>query len=222
MSRVHDLGGLHGLGPVEPTPEDHEPTFHAQWEGRIFAMVLACGALGRWNLDESRHARERLDPVDYLRSSYFERWVAGLETLLVEREVLSAQELASGRSAGTPTELSARRLVAEQVAPALARGRPPDTEPSREPVFRPDDRVRVRPVTTAGHTRAVRYAQGRFGTVQAHRGCHVFPDRNAHGEKVGEHLYNVAFTASELWGQAAAPRDTVRVDLWEAYLEPAP
>lgn len=222
MNGVHDLGGLHGFEPVDPTPEDQEPTFHAQWEGRIFAMVLACSALGRWSLDASRHARERLTPVDYLRWSYFERWVAGLDTLLVERGVLSAQELASGRSAGTPTELSARRLVAEQVAPALARGRPAAMEPSREPMFQPGDPVRVRPVTTAGHTRAVRYAQGRFGTVQAHRGCHIFPDRSAHGEKVGEHLYNVAFTASELWGDAAAPHDTVRVDLWEPYLEPAP
>lgn len=221
MNGVHDLGGLHGFGPVAPEPEDREPTFHAEWEARVFAMVLACGALGRWTLDASRHARERLNPVDYLAFGYFERWLAGLETLLVERGVLTGRELATGRPGPTPTELTERRLPAERVATALAAGGPADMPPSSEPRFRSGDPVRVRPVTTAGHTRAVRYVHGRFGTVEAHRGGHVFPDRNAHGETVGEHLYNVAFAAAELWGGAVGSRDTVRVDLWEPYLEPA-
>lgn len=222
MSRVHDLGGLHGFGPVAPEPADHEPTFHADWERRVFALVLACGALGRWTLDASRHARERLDPVAYLRSSYFERWLAGLETLLVERGVVTADELASGQPASTPSELRDRRLLAARVPAALAAGGPADVEPSSEPRFRPGDGVRVTPVVTEGHTRAVRYAHGRFGTVESHRGCHVFPDHSARGARVGEHLYNVAFAARELWGEAAPPGDVVRIDLWEPYLEPAP
>jgi nitrile hydratase beta subunit len=88
MNGAHDLGGKQGLGPIDPEPEAEEPVFHAPWERRVFAMTLATGMLGRWNIDESRHARERQHPVDYLRHSYYENWLAGLETLLVEKGLL--------------------------------------------------------------------------------------------------------------------------------------
>lgn len=224
MNGVHDLGGMHGFGAIDPEPEDVEPVFHAPWEGRIFALAQASAALGRWSVDASRHARERLDAVTYLRASYFEKWVISLEMLLVEHGVVTGAELASGRpTAPAPDTLTARRLTAQAVAERTVKmGAGFQLEAAAAPRFAPGDRIRVRPVTTPGHTRAVGYARGRFGVVTAHRGCHVFPDRSAQGERTGEHLYNVAFGARELWGGAATDNDRIHIDLWEPYLEAVP
>lgn len=222
MNGVHDMGGTHGFGPIDPEAEEEEPVFHHAWEGRVHAMVLASAALGRWSIDESRHSRERIDPVTYLRSSYYEKWFLGLQTLLVEKGLVSADELASGKPSGpAPPDLAGRRLAAERVAPAVARGNPVEMDPERDPLFQAGDRVRVRAIATDGHTRAVRYSAGRFGIIETYRGCHAFPDRSAHGERVGRHLYGVVFSSRELWGEDGSEGDTVHIDLWEPYLEPS-
>ena len=81
--------------------------------------------------------------------------------------------------------------------------------------------MRTANIHPAGHTRLPRYARGKRGIVRADRGVHLFPDRRAAGEdEAAEQLYNVEFGASELWGDRAPPRDTVRLDLWDSYLEP--
>jgi len=91
MNGGHDLGGMDGLGPIEV--EADEPVFHAEWERRIFALTVAMGYAGAWNLDMSRHARERMHPADYLRSSYYQIWLHGLETLLIENGLITRTEL---------------------------------------------------------------------------------------------------------------------------------
>jgi nitrile hydratase beta subunit len=91
MNGAHDLGGMHGFGPIDP--ERNEPVFHEEWEKRAFAITLACGALGTWNLDMTRYARERMDPAEYLRTSYYEHWLHGLELLLIESGLLTAEEI---------------------------------------------------------------------------------------------------------------------------------
>ena len=91
MNGGHDLGGMHGLGPVAPPAE--EPVFHEEWERRCFAITVAAGFIGEWNIDMSRHARERMHPGDYLKTSYYEHWLHGLQILLVERGLLSEAEI---------------------------------------------------------------------------------------------------------------------------------
>ncbi len=217
MNGAHDLGGMHGLGAVGAEPESSEPVFHHEWERRAFALTLACGFLGQWNIDESRHARERQHPVDYLRNSYYENWMAGLSTLLVEKGFVTREEIQAGRSLHDDT----RRLdpvVASRVDALLRRGGPVDMPPERAPRFAPGDRVRVANNHPLAHTRAPRYTRGRLGRIESHRGCHVFADANALGERRGEHLYSVRFEAAELWGSAAVARDAVYADLWEPHL----
>ncbi len=124
MSGGHDLGGLSGLGPIAPESESSEPVFHAEWEKRVFALTMASGFLRRWNLDESRHARERQHPADYLRNSYYENWLAGLQTLLVEKDLLSAKELATGASQSGVSDDEAAPLQAIDVPQILSRGGP--------------------------------------------------------------------------------------------------
>jgi nitrile hydratase len=222
MNGAHDLGGMHGFGPVNPEPETEEPVFHAGWEKRVFGLNLAAGFLGRWNIDQSRHARERQHPVDYLRHTYYENWLAGLEKLLVEANLVSPEELATGKAAGSADEAIRQRVLkAEDVAEAIARGGPVVMPLNTPPRFKPGESVRAVNRHPAGHTRQPRYVRGRVGVIHEHHGAHVFPDRNAEGSKEGVHLYSVRFTAEALWGRSAAGRNAVYADMWEHYLEPA-
>lgn len=222
MSRVHDMGGRFGDGPVVPGPED-APVFAEDWHARALAVTLASGALGQWTLDASRFARECLAPADYLASSYYEKWLAGLADLLVAQGVVTREELAGAEPA--PSPLADRRLQADAVAGALARGGPVLRD-GPAPRFAPGDRVCTRRparnlAVSGGHTRLPCYAAGLRGVVERAHGCHVFPDTNAHGlGEQAEPLYTVVFEAGEVWGAAEAPGDTVSCDLWESYLEP--
>ena len=107
MNGVHDMGGMHGMGPIDE--DKNEPVFHQQWEGRIFAMNLAMGAWRKWNIDASRHARELIPPAEYLRMSYYEKWVAGLIELIVKSELVTRDEIDSAApAAGSPNPFRRR------------------------------------------------------------------------------------------------------------------
>ena len=218
MNSVHDLGGLHGFGPVDRSQQEN---FASHWEERVFALTLACGFLGRWNLDQSRFARERMAPAHYLASGYYEHWLHGLETLLQEQGLVSAAELASGVADG-PAE-GVQALTADTVSEILSRGGPTELASAQPPAFVVGDEVRVIRGNPRSHTRAPRYCRGCCGTVIAHHGAHVFPDRNAaEGVREPQHLYGVRFEAAALWGEAdAEPASPVCIDLFEAYLESA-
>jgi nitrile hydratase beta subunit len=212
-----DLGGRPGCGRVVPEPEGE--LFHAEWEPRAMALTLAMGATGAWNLDMSRSARETLP--DYAALSYYAIWIAGMERLLVERDLVRPDEIAAGRMLNPPKPLP-RVLRAADVAASLARGAPterPATAPAR---FTVGDRVRTRGDTVPHHTRLPGYARGRAGRIEHVRGVHVFAD--AHAQGLGEApqwLYTVAFTGRELWGDDADAGLTVAIDAWEPYLEAA-
>ncbi len=215
---VHDMGGMHGFGPVEP--EANEPPFHAEWEGRVLAMQRAMGAAGLWTIDGGRASLEMLPPVEYLRSSYYRRWFLGLERRLLAHGLVAEDELAAGRSLRPGRALN-RRLTLADVAKPPTRGNfaRPAAAPAR---FKPGDTVRTRNINPPTHTRLPRYARSKTGTVEAVRGCHVFPDTAA--IDAGENpqwLYTVVFAATELWGEAAEPGLTVSIEAFEPYLEPA-
>ena len=215
MNGVHDIGGMHGLGPIAPEPD--EPVFHAEWERRVHALVIASPTRG--NIDAGRHQRELIPGPDYLRMSYYEKWFTALTQMLLQGGVVTAAELASG--APDPAAPKATpRITAEQVAPALSRPGSYVRETSAAPAFKAGDKVRARNLNPTGHIRLPRYVRGRAGVVERCHGAHVFPDSHAHG--AGEDpraLYTVRFTARELWGPEASARDSVSLDLWEPYLE---
>lgn len=209
MNGAHDLGGKQGFGPINPEPESEEPLFHADWERRVFALTLATGMLGQWNLDESRFARERQHPVDYLQHSYYENWLEGVEKLLQEKGLLDSDPAKLGELS-VPDAASAEKI--------LFSGGPTQVADVNPPQFAPGDRVRVSRRRESGHTRLPGYVQGAVGRIEAHYGSHVFPDANARGERRGEHLYSVSFVGEQLWG-TGAEADLILVDLWEPYLE---
>ena len=219
MNGGHDLGGKHGLGPIDPEPERLEPTFHAQWEERVFALTLAAGFLGEWNIDMSRHARERQHPADYLRNSYYENWLVGLETLLRERGLVDAAELHSGIANRQTAAKPGRVLRAPDVGATLAKGGPSAMDLPIEAKYQPGDPVRIIGDNPSGHTRVPGYARGKIGQIRVLHGVHVFADASAHGERIGEHLYTVTLQAGELWGKQADTSQRVNIDLWEPHLQ---
>jgi nitrile hydratase len=217
VNGVHDMGGMHGFGPIEPEPD--EPVFHYRWEARTFALRQACGALGKWNIDMARHANERIPPEAYLPATYYERWLAGLERLLLESGVLTPSELASGNSAG-PAPAGLVAFPPENVAKAVRAGRSYRVDVPVAAGFAAGARVVTRNINPTGATRLPRYARGKRGTVDRDHGVFIFPDANAAGRgQQPQHLYSVRFLARELWGAEAAPGDCVFLDLWEDYLE---
>jgi nitrile hydratase beta subunit len=217
MNGAQDLGGQHGFGPIRT--EADEPAFHAEWERRVFGLTLAMGASGAWNIDMSRHARETLPPAQYLASSYFEIWLAGMMKLLGQQGIVTEGELASGQ----PQEGGARpprKLMAADVAGVLARGAPVARAPTRPAAFAAGDPVRARLINPRHHTRLPRYVRGRLGTIERVHGFHVFPDAHAHGQgEAPQWCYAVRFAGKDLWGADAEPETSVLVDCWESYLE---
>jgi nitrile hydratase subunit beta len=223
MDGIHDLGGMHGFGPVEADPA--ERGFHAGWEPHVVACVYAAMGWPLCNIDEFRHSRERLAPVRYLEAGYFEQWLEALCQVLVEKGVLSPEEL----------EARTRFFRAHPEGEAPVTGPPPEP-PARagdaattfrraveaSPRFQPGDRVRTRNLHPKGHTRLPRYARAKQGVVVRAQGAWVFPDTNAHGlGEAPQHLYSVRFDGAELWGASAEARAAVHLDLWESYLDPA-
>ena len=217
MNGVHDMGGMHGLGPIAPDPD--EPLFHAPWEARVLAMNLAVGAWGRWNIDTSRHARERIPAASYLRMSYYEKWLVGLEDLMLSSGLVTPDEIRKGLPDPGQARL-APPLTVDRVTRTLATGGPATRNVDARGDFAIGEPVRARNINPVGHTRLPRYVRGHLGVVERDHGVHVFPDTNANGlgEQPGR-LYGVRFTARELWGEAAHDGDSVHLDLWNAYLE---
>lgn len=218
MNGVHDMGGMHGFGKVEP--EASEPVFHARWEGRVLAMQHAMRFTRAWNIDMSRDAQERLPAEVYLAASYYERWTLGIERNAVGRGLIGTDEIAAGHAL-RPGKALERVMTANDIERAFTRGsfgRTP-TQPAR---FKPGDRVRTKNINPPTHTRLPRYARGREGTIEAVRGCHVFPDSLVTG--AGENpqwLYTVVIEGSELWGAGTDPTLTVSIEAFEPYLEAA-
>ncbi len=218
MDGAHDMGGVAWSGPVQPEPD--EPVFHAQWERRAFALTMAMAMPGGWNIDMSRFAREDRPSAEYLSKSYYQIWLAGLERLMLERDLIAPDEIEAGKPLHPPKPV-AKTLTPDDVAAVLHRGGPTERDTTSAALFAAGDRVRARVIHPPTHTRLPQYIRGHSGIVERVLGCHVFPDSNATG--AGENpqwLYTVTFDGRELWGEASDPNLKVSVDAWEPYLEP--
>lgn len=206
MNGVHDLGGMDGFGPVDV--EANEPVFHRPWERVVFGLVVAISAQRITNVHAHRHAIERMDPVHYLSSSYYEHWLTGLTTLLVERGIVTRAALEAKAGGAFPLSRAVRSDGA-RTAPSAPR--------PRHPV---GSDVRVRDEHPLGHTRCPRYVRGKRGVVVRVDGIYPLPDVAAHSDRTcDQHSYNVRFGGRALWGDEAGGAEAVYVDLWESYLE---
>lgn len=220
MNGVHDMGGMHGFGSVEP--EEHEPVFHEPWEGRVYGMrrILGSRAGGRPGI-------ENLDPAVYLASSYYEKWLRATEASLVAKGILTAEELEAkteffrhNPDASVPSRKDPEML--ERIAGATYAPQRLHREVGIVPRFAVGDRVRARNMNPPGHTRLPRYVRGKIGLVTLYHGVHDFQDAVPAGtDPKPQPVYNVRFDAGELWGREAEANQSLQIDMWESYLEPA-
>lgn len=233
MNGVHDLGGLHGFGPV--LREDPEPYFHEPWESRVFGLFFGCFAGGHFNVDMFRHAIERMAGHEYLASSYYEHWLHAIETLLTEKGTLSKAAIDAACRRGVNPDSSSENgqsvrvhapptsaLPVEMVDGLIRSGASTRRPDLIAPTYKPGDAVLALNLNPVTHTRLPRYIRGKRGVVMRDHGVFAFNDSEAHGlGHQAQHVYSVRFTARELWGSQANARDTLCIDLFDAYLEAA-
>src|SRR5918993_353490 len=202
MDGMHDMGGRQGFGVVRYALNAR--SFHADWEVRansLYAFAVRCGI---FNMDEYRHAIERMEPRHYLAASYYERSLTSLATLLVEKGVLTREEL---------------EQRAQGHFPLAAPSAPGRTNVAARERFRAGDRVRVRAEYVPGHIRIPGYIRGKTGVVVIESPAYPFPDAHAHAvDAENEPTYDVRFRSEDLWPNSAdsAP---VHVGVFQSYLE---
>lgn len=233
MNGIHDVGGMHGLGPVVPEP--NEPPFHAAWEGRMHGIAVTCQISGVNATPEQRATIERMPPKLYLETSYYEKWLYAYEKILAAKGIITTAEIdqrvAERAAAAKPEppmpehpQLPRRPSpYAAKVRHVIMNGTPHDRPLVRAPLFRVGDAVRARNLNPTTHDRLPRYTKGKVGVVDVYHGAHLSHEPLSTGDiEVPEHLYAVKFEAAELWGPSAeAATDAVYVDLFEHYLEAA-
>jgi nitrile hydratase beta subunit len=227
MNGIHDMGGMQGATPI--APENDEPVFHERWEKKVFAMQIAASGQGLYSGAEFRHAIERMNWIHYLESSYYEHWLTAIETLLSEKGIISREELEARVKqvkehpeviANFPPSNSSDQL-ASRLEKMVRQGGSTRRETATVPRFKPGDKIAVRNIHPGGHTRLPRYIRGKRGTIEKVHGSFNLPDTNAGGRgKNSEPVYTVRFDAREVWGEQAAVRDSIYLDLWESYMEP--
>ena len=202
MDGVHDMGGRQGFGRVRYTLKAQ--TFHEPWERRANALYSLAVKLGIFNMDEYRHAIERMEPRHYLSASYYERSLTSLATLCVEKGIVTQEELELRAGGEFPLSLP----IGPGRSNVTTRGK-----------FKPGDRVHVRVEHISGHVRAPGYVRGKTGVVVGVSPAYPFPDAHAHGIHADdEPTYDVRFDSLDLWPDSADPAQ-VHVGLFESYLE---
>jgi nitrile hydratase len=216
---IHDLGGMHGFGPV--VFAGSELAYHERWEPRVFAISTLVGIEGI-GTGSGRAIREEMPPDEYLRASYYERWLWSTEQRLLRSGTIAAGEIdrwvARLRGGEEPTEASDGGQV--ERALAVLRGARDRLAPAAEAAFAVGDSVRVKRMRPAGHTRCPRYVRGAVGVVERIQGVDAFPDIGPY-EGPEEPVYSVVFASEDLFGPSDEGKWTIRLDLYESYLEAA-
>jgi nitrile hydratase subunit beta len=223
MNGIHDMGGMHGFGPI--VREENEPVFHHDWEGRVFALRIATPVPIPGG---SRNSIEQMDPAAYLTTSYYEKWLHSRIKGLIDAGVLTEAELEARVALyrDHPETPVPRREDPDHVQRVQAQLRrlleSPRHDMPLQPQFRSGATIRVRNIHPPGHTRLPRYVRGKRGVVERYYGIYDFQDAMPSGTAAPpQPLYAVRFDAQELWGASAEANSVVYLDMWESYIEPA-
>ena len=218
MDGIHDLGGREGFGPVTVSVDD--APFAEDWEARIYALSESVGAED-WSIDWFRHMVELLPPQAYLTMPYFEKWCMVMLSGFVNSGTFTVEQVLAGTT-GDPAQGNPKtRSLSDVMETDRRRCIDYSRDGGAPPRFAVGAHVRTTRHGHAGHTRLPAYARNCVGEVMASHGAHLLPDEVCKGNEVASPLYTVRFTARELWGKDASGNDSVMIDLWETYLEPA-
>jgi nitrile hydratase len=194
---AHDVGGLQEFGVVPRTEEEH-----ARWHESVMRLLMSSGRFGLSRFSgETRYIVETLDPNTYRSLGYYERWVVAIAGLYSRLAPDAAAPMTTGLDDAAGMSLAARATSEAPADPPLAIG----------------TMVWVLREPPAGHHRLPGYTWGRRGKITAAYAPQEVPGCPVEALRY-EHVYNVAFTSDELWGDGG--RDELRIDLFASYLTP--
>ena len=222
MNGVHDMGGMHGFGRIER--DEPEPVFHYDWERRVFAMRVASTVPIPGG---SRYSIEQMPPGEYLKTSYYEKWLHARLKGFIDAGVLTEEEFVArlAQYRNHPDLYVPHREAPERVGETMERllsWKSPRREQENAPRFRVGDSVRACNMHPPAHTRLPRYVRGKRGTVTRYYGVYDLQDTLPAGvQRSAQPLYAVRFDGQEIWGESAEAKSVVYLDMWESYLEPA-
>ena len=240
MKLQHYLGGLEGL-PEPLTLEQR--VFVEEWEKRIFGIHVAMMGLSNhlgsalpeypiddvptalkdeWTWASLRTGAEAMNPFDYFKFRYYEKWLGGITQFFLDKGYITEQELADRIADGTSTSGGAgEAAIDDQVISYLRSGDSPRRDVAH-PKFAVGSQVRITDVPADAHSRLPGYLRGRVGTVER-----VFEGDYAYfchtGDGIGDPMpiYIVEFEPAQIWGPRAEDGPlTLYAELFEAYLEP--
>ncbi|MFQ5659907.1 MAG: nitrile hydratase subunit beta [Gammaproteobacteria bacterium] len=218
MNGIHDLGGMDNLGPI--VREQDEPVFHEDWERQIFSLTIALMASGYFQTDEIRRTIELIPPARYLQASYYERWLHGLERILVEKEILTRGEIDTGNPQRRKGGTVLPPISKENIQYAMTNNLPVNLDMDLEPGFAIGDHIIAKNINPFHYIRLPRYIRGKRGIIERDHGIFALPDTIPDGgPDKPQHVYNVRFSAQELWGADASPQDSVYIDLFDDYMD---
>lgn len=218
MNGIHDIGGMDNIGPVNI--EKDEPVFHEAWEKKVFALTLATMAAGVYATDEVRYLTETIPPQDYLTYRYYEKWLYSLELMMLNKNLLTREELESGRVTAPELAVGVEAASLEKIQYGMNHRLPVFVDANAAPKFKAGDVIIAKNIHPLHHTRLPRYIRGKRGVIEMAHGSFLLPDANAHGgPDKPQHVYNVKFRARELWGEDAPPNDHVYIDLFDDYMD---
>ena len=210
MDTIHDLGGRQGFGPIRWQDDDDEMPFHEPCHARTWAIcMIMFGQFKRdntgWTLDWHRHVVERIAPADYMAMNYFDKWAQHMMATLIDDGTTNIDEFVDGHSQAKPPAITPKPLSAS-------------AEPG-EPKYSVGDSVLAKRTIDSMHTRLPGFVRGCKGAIDACHGPDILADASAVGDLRKEQLYTVKFESGDLWPETVARTFSVRVDLWESYLE---
>jgi nitrile hydratase subunit beta len=219
MNGVHDLGGMDNFGPI--LVEENEPVFHEDWERTIYALTIGLLPAGYCNIDEVRRTTENIEPTVYLQAKYYQKWLLTLESILIEKDVLTQEEIDQGKSIRTEGGDNRPAAPKEMLQFAMTKPLPANVDIEVEAKFTVGDQIVAKNMHPLHHTRIPRYIRGKRGVIIQHHGVFLLADTNAYaGPDKPQNVYSVQFSARELWGDEANAKDTVCIDLHDDYMDP--
>ena len=218
MNGIHDMGGMDNFGPV--IAEENEPVFHDDWERTIFSLTIALLPAGYCKIDEIRRITENMPPAQYLQAKYYEKWIYTLEQIALEKDILTEEEIATGKSVRKEGGNMRPAVPREMVEYAMTNPILASVDVDIPAKFKVGDKIIAKNIHPLHHTRLPRYIRGKRGIVEHDHGIFLLADTNAHGGPDSpQHVYTVLFTARELWGEDAPAKDSVCIDLHDDYMD---
>ena len=217
MSDVNDLGNYGNQDPIHI--EINEPVFHEEWEGSIFAMTVAMLASGYFNVDEVRRATKEMPIADFLEARYYEKFLFGLENILNQKDVLTRDEIDTGRSIRHEGGVTLPPVPPEMLQFAMTNPMPANLDLDIPQKFRIGDEIIAKNINPSQQIRLPHYIRGKFGVIEMHHGGFLLPDTHAlGGPDKPQHVYNVRFSLSEIWKDENTSNDNIYIDLFADYM----